>query len=227
MYMKVNLCGHVICKEVKTMKIFSAFLIVCGLFRLAPGLFAQTIDENVYVIASPASGGTVTGGGTFEQGSTNTVTAVSDSGYTFSNWTEEGVVVSASPSYTFYVSNTTILEANFTPDFDYYTNSGAITITSYVGPSGGVDIPASINGLPVTAIASNAFEFKYAITSVVISNSITTIGASAFQGASNLSSISLGTGVTSIGASAFADCVSLTRFPFPSGLTSRGNGVFY
>jgi hypothetical protein len=41
-----------------------------------------------------------------------------------------------------------VVQAQFT----YTTNNGTITITKYTGPGGVVDIPATINGLPVTCI---------------------------------------------------------------------------
>ena len=53
------------------------------------------------VEASPRADGTVTSGGTFAEGSSQTVTAMPDSGQSFVHWTENGKVVSTSPSYTF------------------------------------------------------------------------------------------------------------------------------
>jgi hypothetical protein len=55
----------------------------------------------VTVSASPASGGTVTGGGTVAPGSEVTVTATAHQGFTFVEWREGTAVVSASPSLTF------------------------------------------------------------------------------------------------------------------------------
>lgn len=45
---------------------------------------------NVTVNASPAEGGTVTGGGTYESGSTVTATATPNDGYVFSHWLVNG-----------------------------------------------------------------------------------------------------------------------------------------
>src|SRR5207237_9995685 len=70
----------------------------------------RTLDANFSVIqynytislsASPSGGGTVSGSGIFAAGSSRTVTASSNTGYNFTNWTESGSVVSTSASYTF------------------------------------------------------------------------------------------------------------------------------
>ena len=42
-------------------------------------------------------------------------------------------------------------------DFDYTIANGSITITNYTGPGGNVAIPATIDGMPVTAIGGQAF----------------------------------------------------------------------
>ncbi len=69
---------------------------------------------SITTTANPANGGTVSGGGTFNQGQSCTVIASANSGYTFSNWTENGNVVSTDASYTFMVSDNRTLVANFT-----------------------------------------------------------------------------------------------------------------
>ena len=82
--------------------------------------FYQGVDcptaENytVTVSANPNEGGTVEGGGTFEEGQSCTVTATANNGYTFNNWTENGNVVSSNASYTFTVTENHNLVANFT-----------------------------------------------------------------------------------------------------------------
>jgi len=67
----------------------------------------------VKVSASPIADGTVTGGGTFAGGTSDTVTATPNSGHTFVHWTENGSVVSTSESYTFTVSTNVTLVADF------------------------------------------------------------------------------------------------------------------
>jgi hypothetical protein len=69
---------------------------------------------NITVAANPASGGTVSGAGTYSQGETCTLTATPSLGYTFTNWTEEGTAVSNDATYSFTVSGDRTLVANFT-----------------------------------------------------------------------------------------------------------------
>lgn len=68
---------------------------------------------SVSVVASPVSGGTVTGGGSFAPGSSRTVQATANSGFSFTNWTEGASVVSTSSSYTFTLNSDRVLVANF------------------------------------------------------------------------------------------------------------------
>ena len=70
--------------------------------------------------------------------------------------------------------------------FTYTTNNGAITITGYTGPAGGVAIPVAINSLLVTAIGPQAFYGQSNVTSVTIPNSVTDIGENAFNLCSGL-----------------------------------------
>lgn len=63
--------------------------------------------------SSPAAGGTTSGGGTFQNGNSATVVSKANVGYAFVNWTEGGVAVSATASYTFTVTASRNLVANF------------------------------------------------------------------------------------------------------------------
>ena len=80
-----------------------------------------TTQYNVTVSANPTNGGTVTGGGTYNQGQSCTVTATANSGYTFTNWTENGMVVSSNANYTFTVNSNRNLVANFQAQPQNYT----------------------------------------------------------------------------------------------------------
>ena len=73
-----------------------------------------TQTYTINVSANPTNGGTVTGGGTYQQGQQCTVSAIASSGYSFTNWTENGNVVSTNRNYTFTVTGNRTLVANFT-----------------------------------------------------------------------------------------------------------------
>jgi hypothetical protein len=77
----------------------------------------------------PSNGGTTSGAGTFPAGTTRTVTATANAGYTFSNWTENGSVVSTSASYTFVLnSNRNLLAVFSSPCAAVITQSSSQTI---------------------------------------------------------------------------------------------------
>jgi hypothetical protein len=65
-------------------------------------------------------------------------------------------------------------------DYGYTTSGGAVTITNYTGAGDVIAIPDAINGLPVTAIRSNAFYGCESLTSVTMGTNVTSIGVNAF-----------------------------------------------
>lgn len=75
--------------------------------------FTSIPSYTITVSANPTAGGTVTGGGTFLEGESCTVTATAASGYNFINWTKGSTVVSTDATYTFTVSEDAALVANF------------------------------------------------------------------------------------------------------------------
>ena len=72
-----------------------------------------SLSETITAYANPTNGGTVSGGGTYTIGSTCTLTATPYQNYGFVNWTENGEVVSTDATYTFEVTSSRTLVANF------------------------------------------------------------------------------------------------------------------
>ena len=68
---------------------------------------------SVNLSANPAESGTVSGSGTYNNGSTATVTATPNENYRFVNWTENGDEVSPDAEYSFTVTGIHNLVANF------------------------------------------------------------------------------------------------------------------
>ncbi|MBP5642729.1 MAG: M6 family metalloprotease domain-containing protein [Bacteroidales bacterium] len=73
-----------------------------------------TPNYTITVSADPSSGGTVSGGGSYTQGASCTITATANTDYAFTNWTKNGTVVSTNASYTFTVTSNATYVAHFT-----------------------------------------------------------------------------------------------------------------
>jgi hypothetical protein len=111
--------------------------------------------------------------------------------------------------------------------YTYSTNNGTITITKYTGPGGTVVIPATIAGLRVTTIGSQAFGYSASLTNVMMPNSLTNIGVGAFTDCTGLMSVTIGNSVPSIGDQVFFNCTSLAGVTIPSSVTNIGFQAFY
>lgn len=113
----------------------------------------------VTLLVDPAGVGTASGGKTVAAGTSITVTASPSDGYTFTEWRENGVMVSKSASYTFTVNSDRTLTAVFFAVVKQYT------ITATVDPSrsgnvtgaGTYDEGATAN---LKATANDGFKFS-------------------------------------------------------------------
>jgi len=110
---------------------------------------------SVSTSASPASGGSTTGSGTYDSGSSVTISATSASGYHFVNWTESGVLVSTNTTYTFTASANRTLVANFIQIFTFSTSSSPAAGGSTSG-GGSFDSGTSVT---VTATPTAGYRF--------------------------------------------------------------------
>ena len=105
-----------------------------------------TINQYIVEIqTSPSEGGTVSGAGTYNYGSSVTATAAPADGYKFLNWTCGTSVFSTALSYTFTLNNTIILTANFellpvltvTPEYITVGSSAGTTAIKVTNTGGG------------------------------------------------------------------------------------------
>jgi len=105
------------------------------------------------------------------------------------------------------------------------------TIKEYAGPGGDITIPATLGGYVTIGIGAEAFNnvHGYAVTSVIIPDSVRTIGAYAFANGDLMTSASIGSGVTSIGDQIFSACDSLTSITLDASNPSYRSivGVLY
>ena len=120
-----------------------------------------TVNPIVYTVATqinPANSGTASGSGSFTAGSSVTATATANSGYTFTNWTENGIVQSSLATYTFIAAANRNLVANFTANPVTYNVVTQITPANAGSVTGGGSFTAGTS-VTLSAIANNNYTF--------------------------------------------------------------------
>jgi hypothetical protein len=128
----------------------------------APGVTQYTVTLS----SNPSAGGTTNGAGTFNSGSSVTVTDPPNAGYTFTNWTENGTVVSTNASYTFTISGNRTLVANFAsaggagqaPVTLGLTDGFAILSYAGITNTGPTSITGDVGASPITGASMTGFE---------------------------------------------------------------------
>ncbi len=130
-------------------------------FQVAPGDAAfgmVTSDGPVYSIVagtSPPNGGTIDNEGLYPENSSAPLLALPNAGYAFVNWTENGSVVSANPSYTFTVAGNRTLTANFSAGSAIATSAWPLTGGTTNGDG------SFVNGRDVTVEAAASANYSF------------------------------------------------------------------
>jgi len=114
-----------------------------------------TTIPQIVLSSLPIAGGTTSGAGTFAQGSAVTVTAIPNAGYGFTNWTENGVIVSTNSSYPLTMAGNKALVANFSVQLTVALSSNPATGGTTIGA--GSFAPGS--SVTVTATPSTGYTF--------------------------------------------------------------------
>lgn len=116
-----------------------------GTYLLSTSITRTQITNSytVSVTANPSNGGIVSGGGTYNQGASCTVHATANSGFVFTNWTENGSQVSTNANYTFTVNGNRNLVANFAQNT--YTIQASAGTNGIITPSGTINVAQGAN----------------------------------------------------------------------------------
>ena len=209
---------------------------------------SSAISYSINAVPNPAEGGTITGTGNYLANIICTLTATASPDYAFLNWTEDGEEVSTDATFSFTVTDSRNLTANFmetVPDdlivfaddnvkaicVEHWDTDGDGEL-SYAEAAAVTDIGQvfsdnwSITSFDefqyftgVTLLDQYAFGWT-SLSSVVIPSSVTTIDA-AFYDCRYLVSILIPQSVTSISSSAFSGCDVLEQI-----IVEAGNPVY-
>ena len=160
--------------------------------------------------ANDETAGVVVGGGTYKYGSSVTLSATTNAGYTFVGWYEGEEKLSDDLTYTF-----TMPAANVTYTAVWQLRAGMEVFNFSSTPT------------DITILGVNDSDIS-AITIPSYSGVSIQIAEKAFSGCKNLTSVTIGSGVTSIGSDAFRGCYKLIEVYNKSKLNivagSSGNG---
>ena len=156
---------------------------LAGVSLVSNYVWSFTTLNPSYVVtlsSNPSDGGTTNGDGTFISGSSVTVNATENIGYTFNNWTENGTPVSTNSSYTFTINGNRTLVANFTAlpsgpagvdlgsagNFAILAGSGVANtgVTTHIYGDVGSFPTATINGL----LAGNVTGILYTVADPLV-----------------------------------------------------------
>ncbi|MDE6797165.1 MAG: leucine-rich repeat domain-containing protein, partial [Ruminococcus sp.] len=111
-------------------------------------------------------------------------------------------------------------------DFDYVIDGEEIRIVACNRDVKEAVIPAEIDGMPVTFIASDAFANRTNLESVTIPDSVVTIAGEAFKGCTALKSVNIPDSVLYIIPRTFMGCTSLETVTFGEHLMQIGESAF-
>ena len=201
--------------------------------RLTASFASSTYVVNLIAGAN----GAVSGAGTYDHGTTATITAIPNDGYHFTQWSDGNTDNPRSIVVVEPISLTALFEENYTQEHCQiiYTSTDGDIVTPWVTYNFGADIVSNIyadgQGVitfdgPVTAIGDTAFANCSSLESIIIPDRVTVIGDQAFQYCTYLKDVTIGNRVESIGTAAFNNCSSLQSITIPQSVEYIYNYAF-
>lgn len=121
--------------------------------------------------------------------------------------------------YTSFTAEDSPMPVLILDELEFMDCGDSIIVTGCSRSAVCVEIPADLNGKPVTDIDNNAFFACNELETVVIPNTVTTIGYSSFGECQELAEVIIPESVKKIDAYAFYNCNHLTSVVIPEGVT--------
>lgn len=90
--------------------------------------------------------------------------------------------------------------------FTYRIENGGVILTSYVGNAQRVEIPDTVEGLPVIALGDRLFENCVSVREIVIPSGVTAVGWFAFSGCVSLQTVEIPQSVNVMSYGVFENC---------------------
>ena len=185
-----------------------------------------TITTNV----SPVGSGTVTGGGTYAEGTTVTLTANANTGYSFIRWQDENtqnprsITVTNSATYTAYFEQEEPLQPPAGDTVYIVYNGNSVTVTN---PFSNTGVSVTNSGADVT-VSSTMANVPYVVSGSSSNGSLTMYSTSAFYMVLNALSLTSNTTAAINIASAVDATVRLRdSSSIADNANSAVNGAFY
>lgn len=119
-----------------------------------------------------------------------------------------------------------LTQSGETQTFVICEDAGEISLLRALRIPAAAEIPAQIEGMPVTIIGESCFAFRMEMQSVTIPDSVREIGNSAFAMCKQLKEIILPDSITEVREYAFRDCRSLKRVRLSPNMKRLRRGVF-
>ncbi len=104
--------------------------------------------------------------------------------------------------------------------FTYRVENGTATVTGYRGDTAFVQVPAALDGYPVTKIGQRAFEGSD-VTVVELPDCVREVDWFAFYGCAKLLYVSLPAGIERLGYAVFDECPHVTVLCAPDSYAAR------
>ena len=115
----------------------SGVSVISSAATLTVETYTPPTTYTIRVDVTPAGAGSVSGGGSYTEGTSVTLTATNNPGYRFVGWVESGTTVSTNPNYTFVANS----NRSLTAQFDRISSGGGDSDPTY-----SITLPSRVTG---------------------------------------------------------------------------------